>query len=83
MPQDPVPQKKSKYPSDVWVLYYRYGTIPCLQKFFRFGGDMVGAINRAREHCIKMNYQFICIRPFLVDLDEQEIRREERKNGED
>lgn len=60
-----------------WTLYYRYGSVPVLHKNFEFSGTMLDAINRGREHCIKMGYKFICVRPFLVDLYEQEKRREE------
>ena len=71
VPGTPVATKK------IWTLYYRYGSVPMLHKNFEFPGTMLDAINRGREHCIKMGYKFICVRPFLVDLGEQEKRREE------
>ena len=61
----------------VWTLYFRYGSVPFLHKNFIHDGNMLDAINRARQHCIIMGYKFICVRPFLIDLDEQEKRREE------
>lgn len=60
-----------------WTLYFRYGSVPILHKNFDLEGNMLDAINRARQHCIIMGYKFICVRPFLIDLDEQEKRRQE------
>ena len=75
-------QELKKYPSAqlprIWTLYYRYGNIPHQQKNFIMldnNPSMKDAIERAREHCIRMGYRFICVRPFLVDLDEQESRK--------
>ena len=79
-----VENKAPIYPSSqlpkIWTLYYRYGNVPHLFKNFIMEGTMADAITRARSHCIIMNYRFICIRPFLVDLEEQEIRKS--KSGE-
>ena len=80
MPTETVVTTASKqYPSAqlprIWTLYFRYGNIPYQFKNFIQDGTMAEAISRAREHCIKMNYRFICIRPFLIDLEEQEIRK--------
>ena len=72
----PVPAAPNKF-SRIWTLYYRYGAVPYLHKNFNCDGSMLDAINRARQHCIVMGYKFICVRPFLIDLDEQERRREE------
>ena len=60
-----------------WTLYFRYGSVPILHKNFNLPGNMLDAINRARQHCIIMGYKFICVRPLLIDLDEQEKRRQE------
>ena len=55
-----------------WILYYRYGNIPMLQKGFRFEGDTRGAIMRARKHCEVLKLKYILVRPMVVDLDYQE-----------
>jgi len=70
-----ISNNSSKQLPRMWTLYYRYGTVPQLQKTFIHEGDLLAAINRAREHCVKMGYRFICVRPFLIDLEEQEQRR--------
>lgn len=44
-------------------------------KVFRFDGDLKNAIVRGRQHCDKMGYVFIQVRPFIVDLEHQEEKR--------
>lgn len=44
-------------------------------KVFRFDGDLKNAIVRGRQHCEKMGYVFIQVRPFIVDLEHQEEKR--------
>jgi len=39
--------------------------------------SLKAAIERGQQHCIKMAYKFIKVRPFIVDLDERERRRNE------
>jgi hypothetical protein len=83
MPIDSVPRElvKDIVPGEkIWTLYYRYGAVPHLHKNFRYTGTMLEAINRSREHCIRMGYTFICVRPFLVDLEIQEAKRAENQD---
>jgi hypothetical protein len=61
----------------VYLLYYHYGTVPWVIKGFFFDGPMKDAIIRAREHCLRMGIRFIKIRPLVVDLEEQERRKEQ------
>lgn len=56
-----------------WTLYYRHSNIPQLTKGFKFEGSLAQAIRRGKDHCEKMGYLFICVRPMIVDLDYQEI----------
>lgn len=72
-----LPKNSSRQLPRIWALYYRYGTVPQLVKHFINDGTLQDAIIRAREHCIKMGYRFICVRPFLIDFEEQENRRQQ------
>lgn len=64
-----------------YILYYHYR----LSKPQELGFEMMGrtdeeislkkAIERGQRHCLTMNYKFIKVRPFIVDLDEREKRR--------
>lgn len=61
--------------STLYVLYYREGQNPHpQQQFFELKGDFRSVISRVKRHCELMNKRFINVRPFLVDLDEEEKR---------
>ncbi len=55
-----------------YVLHFRAGNRPPLQKTFLFQGSLAEAIERSKSHCLKMNYRFCGCYPFFVDLDLQE-----------
>lgn len=51
-----------------------------VRKFlFWFDGNLKEAVERARQHCIVMDYQFIYCTPAIVDL---EAREESKKKGD-
>lgn len=56
----------------LWKLFYKVGYNPRAELVFPFDGDKDGAIRRGREHCSRMNYKFIHVEPFFVDLDKTE-----------
>lgn len=58
-----------------YILHYRYGNVPHLTKVFEHYGDLDSAVKRGRKHCAEMNYICIFVRPFIVDLDDQEARK--------
>ena len=68
-----------------YILYYIYQnrrTEP-KTKVFPFKGPLAQAIIRGRNHCEKMNYKWITVRPFIVDLEEQEERKLSNPEFED
>lgn len=60
-----------------YILYYRQGQNPHPQ-FFIFNHpaseNMRAVVDRVKRHCELMNYRFVNVRPFLVDLAEAERR---------
>ena len=55
----------------IYILTFRRGS--SLQtKNFNHDGDLKDAIQRGRDHCAKMGYVFVLVRPFVVDLEHQE-----------
>lgn len=58
-----------------YEMYFRIGQRKPTSKIFELDGDLPEAIQRARDHCDKMNYRFCGVYPFLVDLDKQEASR--------
>jgi hypothetical protein len=56
----------------LYTMFYKRGMNPRAQLIFAHNGDKDSAIKRGREHCLRMNFKFIHVEPFLVDLDETE-----------
>lgn len=65
-----------------FILYYRYGAQKPSDKVFEHVGTLRDAITRGKQHCETMDFRFIAVRPFIVDLDDQERQRTE-SNTED
>lgn len=61
----------------VFILFYHYRASAPQQRVFNHKGDLPTAIERGSEHCKKMGYRFIKVRPFIVDLDSIEKSRED------
>jgi hypothetical protein len=61
--------------SRTFILYYHFRAAAPLTKVFEFDGTLKDAVARAELHCKRMNYRFIKVRPFIIDFDEQEKRR--------
>lgn len=59
-----------------FIMYIRKGTMAPEPKVFEFNGDLPKAIQRAKDHCEKMNFKFCGCYPFIYDLDVQEKNRE-------
>ena len=63
-----------------YILHYHYRASNPLTKIFRFLGPLTEAIERGRVHCDIMNYRFIKVRPFIVDLTDQErVRNDDQQ----
>ena len=62
-------------PERTFILYYHFRAAKPLDLVFTFDGNLPEAIERGKKHCTVMNYRFIKVRPFIVDLDEREARR--------
>lgn len=64
----------SKDGAILWTLWFRAGGNPhsqCLH--FQFETvDPRRAYERGKLHCERMNYRFVKVEPFLVDLDHRE-----------
>lgn len=58
--------------SSLWRLFYKRGMNPRAEAVFPFKGDKDQAIKRGREFCLRCNFKFIHVEPFLIDLDETE-----------
>lgn len=56
----------------LWRLFFKRGMNPRGEIIFAFDGEKDSAIKRGREHCLRMNFKFIHVEPFLVDLDKSE-----------
>lgn len=56
----------------LWILRARRGSNPDYRCVFPFKGNKEEAVRRAREFCLRMNYKFIFVEPFLIDLDKTE-----------
>lgn len=53
----------------LWRLFYKVGYNPRAELVFPLDGEKDEAIRRGRDHCTRMNYKFIHVEPFIVDLD--------------
>lgn len=60
------------YPIRRYRLYFKHRGRAPLEKVFPFQGTLKDAIERGQKHCIAMGYGFIIVKPYEVDLDEQE-----------
>lgn len=67
----------------VFILFYHYKASKPQERPFYHIGDLASAINRGIEHCKIMNYRFIKVRPFIVDLEHIEKLREEQSWNEE
>jgi hypothetical protein len=61
--------------SNYWTLYFRHGMNANLSKNFYFEGTLVGAVERAKEHCKVMGYRYIWVRPLICNIGEEEEYR--------
>lgn len=61
----------------IWRLIFRFGNVAPLEKVFRFNGDLRAAKDVAFKHCQVMGYIFIIVKPYEVDLLEQEKIKKE------
>lgn len=64
----------SFYKSRTYILFYHFRAAAPLSLVYEHQGTFKESIERAKVHCIRMNYRFIKVRPFVVDLDEREAR---------
>ena len=57
-----------------YILYYRKTSSPHPEflTFFMKTTNMRKVMERARRHCEVMNYRFVQVTPFVVDLDKAE-----------
>ena len=58
--------------SSLWKLFFKRGMNPRAELVFSFKGTKEEAIKRGREFCLRCNFKFIHVEPFLVDLDQTE-----------
>jgi hypothetical protein len=58
--------------SSLWKLFFKRGMNPRAELVFSFKGSKDKAIKRGREFCLKCNFKFIHVEPFLVDLEQTE-----------
>ena len=70
-------QNKSLNHKRVFILYYHFRAAAPLTLVFEHQGDLRSAKERAELHCKRMNYRYIKVRSFIVDLDEREKKRNE------
>ena len=70
-------QNQSLNHKRVFILYYHFRAAAPLTLVFEHQGDLRSAKERAELHCKRMNYRYIKVRSFIVDLDEREKKRNE------
>ena len=58
--------------TNLWKLFFKTGMNPRAELIFPFNGTKEEAIKRGRAYCLNVNFKFIHVEPFLVDLDESE-----------
>ena len=56
----------------IYRLFFAFGNNPRAELIFKYDKPLQDAINRGREQCSKMNYRFIRVEEFLVDLNARE-----------
>lgn len=59
-----------------YTLHYRHGNNPNCLKNFTYKGSFREAMQRAKQHCEKMGYRFILLRPAISNLEDDERIRE-------
>ena len=74
VPGLPAPQAEFE---KLYVLTYVAGATQVRFRNFRHDGDLSSAINRGRIHCEKTRCRFICVTPFIEDLERIEKKMEE------
>jgi len=59
-----------------YILFYRQGNNPHPQFFLFYhpSGEIRQVVDRIKKHCELMNYRFVNVRPFIVDLDAVEAK---------
>lgn len=65
-------------PGVLYILNYRHGLNPNCIKYFRFSGSVKDAMRRGVKHCEVMGYSNPFVRPFLSNLENDEIYHLER-----
>lgn len=65
----------------MYELNYRRGSRPPEAIVFEYAGNHQEAIDRGRKHCEKMDFRFLGVYPFCVDLDAVEKHREKEINA--
>ena len=72
---------------NLWTLYYRQGSNPSLTKNFALNGTLKDAQQRGMAHCTIMGLTFIFVKPLIIDLQAEELRKppkhEEQHNNEE
>lgn len=62
----------------LWLIHYRHGMNPGLSKGMYHVGDVRSAVERAKRHCEMMGYRYVFVRPFVSDLQKEEMDRAEK-----
>jgi hypothetical protein len=67
-------KESSKVP---YILFYRQGNNPNPQffMFYHHSREIRKVVERIKKHCELMNLRFVNVRPFIVDLDEAEMKQ--------
>jgi hypothetical protein len=58
-----------------YTLWYRYRATAPFSKNFYYEGDLHDAAEAGRRHCQIMGFRFVIVRPFIIDLRNQEARK--------
>jgi hypothetical protein len=68
---------KSKDIKIPYILFYRQGNNPNPQffMFYHHSHEIRKVVERIKKHCELMNLRFVNVRPFIVDLDEAEVKQ--------
>lgn len=61
----------------IFTLFYRYGNVPVLFENFVMpeGTSLPEAIAKGREHCLRMSYRFLYVKPFIYDMEAAEQKK--------
>ena len=79
----PVKPHKNGRLENLYLLFYRFGTVPSLQAAFEMpdGSSMQEAINAGRTYCVEMNYRFLYVTKFLKDFNEDIQRKRDPQHS--